>query len=199
MATNKDWLPRSHTSLYQQVVLTWNYLLAPGNRARMGFAPDSTQGVWFDTVFAPAFNDYGAAYVAWINPADRTPGIITKLEEAEAVLKAEYRKLYTGTLKDSPVVTNFDLQEMGLPKRHTGGNTPAPVATEAPDCDVDTSVPGRVTFHFYGKGEAGKKAKPAGQHGVELGWDVSEVAPSRWEDLRHSAFDTHTPLTLSFE
>jgi hypothetical protein len=28
---------------------------------------------------------------------------------------------------------------------------------------------------------------------------VSEVAPSRWEDLRHSAFDTHTPLTLSFE
>jgi hypothetical protein len=67
----------------------------------MGFAPDTPQGVWFDTVFSPAFNDYGAAYVAWINPA--------------------------------------------------------------------------------------------GQHGVELGWDVSDVAPARWEDLRHSAFDTHTP------
>jgi hypothetical protein len=164
----------------------------------MGLAPDSTQGVWFDTVFSPAFNDYGAAYVAWINPADRTPGIITKLEESEAVLKPLYRKLYTGTLKDSPVVTNFDLQEMGLPKRHTGGNTPAPVATTYPAFSLDTSVIRCLTVHFHDQ-DSTSKAKPAGQHGAEIRWAVLDAAPTVLDDLSHSSFDTRSPFTLTFD
>ncbi|MDR3133336.1 MAG: hypothetical protein LBU42_04855, partial [Prevotellaceae bacterium] len=73
MRVSHDWLRSSHADLYQQVVRTWNYVIAPGNRARMGFAADTSQGIWLDTVFTPAFNNYSAAYVAWISPADRTP------------------------------------------------------------------------------------------------------------------------------
>jgi hypothetical protein len=34
---------------------------------------------------------------------------------------------------------------------------------------------------------------------MELIWSLGDPAPARWEDFVHSAFDTHTPLTLSFE
>jgi hypothetical protein len=35
---------------------------------------------------------------------------------------------------------------------HKTTHTPAPVATAPPDCDLDTSVAGRLTFHFIVKG-----------------------------------------------
>ncbi|MDR3132461.1 MAG: hypothetical protein LBU42_00345 [Prevotellaceae bacterium] len=201
MDKKRDWLPRNHEDLYKQVVLTWNYALAPGNRARMGLAPDSPQGIWFDTVFTPAFNNYGSAYVAWSNPHERTDIIITKLEEAEAVLKPLYRILYTGTLKNSPVVTDDDLQSMGLPKRPSSSRTPSPVATTSPASHVDTGTQRRVIIYFSDQhsNEETAKAKPPGQHGAEIRWAVLDIAPVDISALTHSSFDTRSPFTLDFE
>ena len=55
--------------------------------------------------------------------------------------------------------------------------------------ELDTSIPGRVSFHYFGKGGAAYSAKPEGQHGVELAWSLGSPAPARWEDLTHSTFD----------
>ncbi|MDR1552126.1 MAG: hypothetical protein LBS69_01520, partial [Prevotellaceae bacterium] len=43
------------------------------------------------------------------------------------------------------------------------------------------------------------KAKPAGQHGAEIRWTISDTPVVDVEELIHSAFDTHTPFTLEFQ
>ncbi|MDR3133544.1 MAG: hypothetical protein LBU42_05915 [Prevotellaceae bacterium] len=197
--TAKDWLPQNHRALFEKAVLTHDYLVAPGIRADFGFGADTPLGRKFDATYLPAFEEYHSAALAYFDIVNRTPGITVRFTTAETEFKKIFRWLYSGFLRTNPLVSNDDLVKMGLPKRSSGKHTHAPVATEAPNCYMDTSVPGRVIFYFYGKDQAGKKAKPAGQHGVELGWEISDVAPARWEDLRHSTFDTHAPLTLSFE
>ena len=43
------------------------------------------------------------------------------------------------------------------------------------------------------------RAKPAGQHGAEILWAILDAPPAHLGDLVHSAFDTHSPYTLSFD
>ena len=55
MATHQDWMHSNHAGLFEQVVQTWNYIIAPGNRERMGLASGTPQGAWFDSAFTSAF------------------------------------------------------------------------------------------------------------------------------------------------
>jgi hypothetical protein len=164
----------------------------------MGFTPLNPLGRWFDIEFTPAFQDFDAAYKTWKNPLTHTPVTVKLLETAEGTFKVLFRTL-EGTLKSSPLVTAVDLEAMGLPARHSGGGTAAPVATEPPDSDVDTSVIGRLGINFFKKGHGHKRGKPAGQYGAEIRWMISDTPPARWDDLLHSDIDTHTPFTLEFE
>ena len=193
-----DWLQRNHTALKEQATRTVNYFMLPGNFVRLGFASDSPQMEWFSTVFDPAYTKFLVAYKAWEDPSERTPLKITDLDLAEKEFKPVYRLLYTGFLKTNPLVTDHDLEAMGMPKRNTK-RKPSPVAAKAPDCDIDTSVQAHVTFHFFEKDGDHKRAKPEGQHGVEIGWVISDVAPTQWSELIHSGFDTRSPFTLKFE
>ena len=199
MILHRDWLPSNHGSLYLQATKALNYISEPANRDRMGFSVGTASGDWFDLDFVVKYGLFATAYQQWLDESERTPKKTAKLQEAEEVFKPSYRQLYTGFLKDSPFVTNDDLLSMGLPKRPSGERHPSPVAAKAPDCDTDTSVPGQVAFHYYEKEGGHKRAKPAGQHGVELAWTISDAPPTRWDELAHSSFDTRTPLTLSFE
>ncbi|MDR2690825.1 MAG: hypothetical protein LBB73_00750 [Dysgonamonadaceae bacterium] len=193
-----DWMQRNHTALYNQATQTMDYMTAPGNFVRMGFAVDSPQREWFDDVFDPACTAFFSAYKAWENPSERTPLKTTDLDVAEKGFKPEYRRLYTGFLKTSPLVTDHDLEAMGMPKRSTE-RKPSQVAGKSPNCDVDTSLPAHLIFRYYEKDGDHKRAKPEGQHGVEIAWSVTEIAPTKWSELTHSSFDTHSPFTLKFE
>jgi hypothetical protein len=139
-----------------------------------------------------------AAHAATLDPATRTSVAIYDKQNARAKYEAALRKFNRYYLANNPAVTDHDLKDLGLtvPKRT---HTHAPVAAESPDCDVDTSVAGRLTFHFFEKGSSHKKAKPPGQHGAEIAWVILDAPPTRWEELIHSSFDTHPPMTLSFE
>jgi hypothetical protein len=64
---------------------------------------------------------------------------------------------------------------------------------------VDTSILAHLIIHFFKKGGSHRKGKPAGQHGAEVGWLLSDTPPLRWDELTHSAIDTNSPFTLSFE
>jgi hypothetical protein len=77
--------------------------------------------------------------------------------------------------------------------------TPAPVATTFPDSDVDSGTLRRLIINFYDAGKKKSKAKPAGQHGAEICWAISDVPVIDISELNHSVFDTHTPLTLEFQ
>ena len=138
------------------------------------------------------------AYAAVLNPATCTKGAVTEKQEARKDYETALRRLVRTYLTYNPALSDQDREDMGLPV-HKTTHTDAPIATDPPDCELDTSVPGRVSFHYFGKGSASRKAKPEGQHGAELAWSLGDPAPARWEDLVHSSFDTHTPLTLSFE
>jgi hypothetical protein len=196
--SSPDWLPKNHEALRDKGAQTFDYISQPANRNRMGFDPMGPQGRWFDIKFMPAFQNFDAAFKIWKNPETHTPIAVKALEEAEKVFKVSFRTL-GGSLKSSPLVTAADLEAMGLPARHSGGGTPAPIATEPPDSDVDTSVIGRLGINFFKKGHGHKKGKPAGQHGAEIRWMISDTPPTRWDDLLHSDIDTHTPFTLEFE
>jgi hypothetical protein len=130
--------------------------------------------------------------------ATRTPMSIQGKNVAKRVLEKHIRSVVKSYLINNPILTEEDLKMLGLPV-HKTTRTPAPVATEAPDFDINTSVVGRITIEFFEKGNSHKKAKPVGQHCVEIGWTLSDTPITRWDELTHSSVDTHTPFTLSFE
>jgi hypothetical protein len=199
MSNFTDWLKRNHEDLYKQAMQTQTYLGVPANRTRMGFGTDTSQGIWFDTEFANVFTPYDQAHALWADAANRTPLITTTFFQAEAAFIPLYRKLYNGFLRDNPLVTDVDLQGMGLPQRPSGGRHLSPVATTHPDADVDTSELRRVGIHFYESDGTHKKAKPAGQHGAEARWGLFDHPQEvHLGMLTQSTFDTHTPLTLEF-
>jgi hypothetical protein len=137
------------------------------------------------------------AYAAFLNPATRSPLIVQDKQKARKAYEKALRKFVKYYLANNPALTDHDLKDLGLTVP-SDTRTPVPVATDYPACTVDTSMVGHVTFHFYDKDGEHKRAKPEGQHGAELGWAILDAPTVEWDDLSHSAFDTHTPLTLSF-
>ncbi|MDR3184369.1 MAG: hypothetical protein LBT49_03085 [Prevotellaceae bacterium] len=192
-----DWLPSNHEALFDQGSQTWDYLIDPANRDRMGFAITTPQGAWIDGVFHPKYFAFITAFNDWRNPATRTPIKTEDLLAAEGPFKDMYRQLYTGFLRNSPFVTDSDLVAMGLPERHTGGGKPAPAPTTYVEVTVTPVGPGVIDLHFRDK-DSDHKSKPAGVHGAEIVWAILDDPPAGWEALAHSSFDTHTPLRLSF-
>jgi hypothetical protein len=191
----KDWIPTSHQELYDQVNQTQTYLM--DEMDRMGL---SGIAEWLGTEYNPKLNNLHLAYEAWENPNTRTPLIISTLKESEAAFIPVYRQLYSGYLRNNPLVTDTDLLAMGLPQR-TSGRTPSPVPSTAPAYTVKTPLAGVVELHYFDDAgeESRKYAKPKGVHGVEIRWALLEEMTEDWETLTHSSFDTATPYRLTFD
>jgi hypothetical protein len=196
MNTTHDWLPKNHEALFNQGMQTWNYLSGSVTRDRMGFGAGTPQGNWLDGAFWTKLSAFTLALNNWRNPAERTPMKTFLLEETEKAFREVYRQLYTGLMKNSPLVTDEDLLAMGLPTRHGGGGVPTPVAKTYPWTKVEMPLIRRLSVD-YGGAEA-SHAKPAGQHGMELVSVISDTKPASVDELTHSHFDTRTPMVLEF-
>jgi hypothetical protein len=118
--------------------------------------------------------------------------------DARKALEKAVRKFVKEYLTFNSNISDEERERIGLPV-HKTGRTPAPVAKDAPDADVDTSRMGRLTIVFFERGSNHKKGKPAGQHGAEIVWTISDTPPTRWDELTHSSIDTNSPFTLDFE
>jgi hypothetical protein len=200
MASSKDWVKTNHGDFNKQVTGVITYLLE--NKDRLNFGDKMLAGIWLVTQFLPTLEEYRQIFKEWQDEAQRTPAIQFALEQAEAKLKPLFRQLYTGFLKNTPFVTNDDLRNMGLPTRHIGGGKPAHIATVFPGCRVLTPIPGRLEWHYYDIEGDRHRARPEGQHGVEIAWSLADSAVPPITDassLRHSDFDTHSPFVLTFE
>ncbi|MDR0728585.1 MAG: hypothetical protein LBF19_00450 [Prevotellaceae bacterium] len=152
---------------------------------------------WLDAEVLPKKADWEAAWAAYENPETRTPAITYNKQKKREAYESVLRRLVK-VLQGDPRVTDEDLRAMGIVVPPTT-RTPARVADEAPDMDVDTSVIGRISIHFFERGSHHKKGKPAGQHCVEIAWLLSDTPPTRWEELTRSDVDTNSPYTLIFE
>jgi hypothetical protein len=194
--TKKDWQKKGHAELYLQEEMTWAYLSMAANRTRMGL--DGEISTWLDNEFNPPRIEFSTAYLAWENPATRTPIIASKLKDTEAVFMPLYRKLYSGFLRENPLVTNEDLKAMGLPERSGRHSEPSPIPTTQISATANAEPPGIIIIHYQNK-ESTSKAKPKGVHGAEIRWAILEKAPTKYEELIHSSFDTRTPFRLEFD
>ena len=192
---NKDWLSKNHHAIYDQAVQTMDYLLASGNIARMGLGGIQT---WIDASLRPAFNACVEAFVQWENPAERTSSKMASLKTAEKNFTVLYRRLYTGILKNNPLVSNADLTSMGFPERG-GDRRRTSKPKTSPACSVHLPGPGLVEFRYRnGSLTNPSRAKPYGVHGAEIAWAILDARAVDWSQLTHSIFSTASPVRLSF-
>jgi hypothetical protein len=193
----KDWIPQDHEGRYDLAVQTMTYLLVEDNLMRMGLTGFQT---WLTGTLQPAYTAFKTAFESWKNPAERTQIKAATLRGAEEAFVPLYRHLYTGMLKNNPLVTDADLAAMGLPERGSGGHHPPSVPVTSPASTVKTPGPGIVEIHFRDNSvDNPSRAKPAGVHGAEIGWAVLDTPPVNWSQLVRSSFDTASPFRLIFE
>ena len=133
-------------------------------------------------------------------PATRTKAAVKDKNLARDALEKETRQAIKEHLNFNHLVTEVDRENLGLPIYKTTRD-PSPIATTYPAGRADTSMLRRITIHFADQsdGEETAKAKPAGQHGAEIRWAISDTPIVDVEDLTHSSFDTRTPFTLEFK
>ncbi|MDR3180946.1 MAG: hypothetical protein LBT61_03340 [Prevotellaceae bacterium] len=174
--------------------LTWllnllNYIAAGGlSRFRI---PDEP----YNKVSAEAA-DFEAKLKVADEPDTRTKASVQAKTTARKLVEKDVRQFVKEFLASNSLVTDADRDNMGIPI-HSTTRHPAQVAGLPPYITVSVDGPRRLRFDF---GEASSsKVKPAGQHGVEIAWVVSDEMPASYSGLIRSSFDTHTPLILSFD
>jgi hypothetical protein len=102
---------------------------------------------WLDGLLLPEKQKWDLAWDAYVNPATRNPILIFAKKQQRKAYEKRLRVLVK-SLQSNIHVTPEDFQAMGI-AIISAGKTPSLVASEAPDADVDTSVIGRLTIHFF--------------------------------------------------
>jgi len=195
MAVKHDWVTRNHQNLCNQTKQTTLYIDNVENKIRMGL--DGSIGKWITDEFDPKYIVYTEAFNAWKDPATRTQLNIVALFAAEKAFVPLYRKLYTGMLKNNPLVTDSDLVAMGMPKRPDKHREAVPEPTGVLEVAVKTPSPGVVVFHFRVAGETGH-AKGYGIQGYELCGSIMDKEPEDWSELKQNYFTTTAALHIAF-
>jgi hypothetical protein len=136
------------------------------------------------------------AYATIGDPATRTKITVKEKQLAREDYESALRSLIRSYLTYNPVITDSDRENLELPI-HKTTRTRAPVATEPPWLKVNTNLLRYIRFDYGGTETS--KIKPAGQHGIELIWEISKERPPHVRNFTHSVFDTHTPLVLEFD
>ncbi|MDR0582193.1 MAG: hypothetical protein LBG31_04420, partial [Prevotellaceae bacterium] len=129
-------------------------------------------------------------------PATRTKTAVKDKNLARKALKKETRQAVKEHLNFNHRVTEIDRENLGLPIYKTTRDA-APVATTFPWVQVIINLIRHLHFDFGG--EETSKAKPEGQHGMELAGQIGGEKPANARALKLSYFDTHTPLVIEFE
>ena len=197
---SKSWKPTSHEGIVKMLrKFTSNF--SPELRSRAGFAAATPLGKWVDDVLYPLIARVLTCFPSWEDETKRTKHETVALARAEEEVMLPYTLMVEMT-RWNPLLTAEDLSDLGVPPRPSGSRQSSPVETNYPDCEVDTSLIAHLIFHFFPreeKGEKPRKGKPAGQHGGELKYVVSDVEITRYEDLVHSEFSTTSPITILFD
>ncbi|MDR3351224.1 MAG: hypothetical protein LBN98_06275, partial [Prevotellaceae bacterium] len=186
--SGKKFLPTNDQSFLEWVI---NFMAALLNiLPRVGFPYD----VYY------ALNDRLTVFSEKLHiaeaPATRTKAAVQEKNEARKSLEDYLRQAIAEYLTYNHLVTDADRDNLGLPI-HKKKHTPAPVAKTYPWVQVIINLIRHLRFDFGGS--EGSKAKPEGQHGMELAGRIGGEKPASVHELTLSYFDTHTPLTIDFE
>ncbi|MDR0544894.1 MAG: hypothetical protein LBG30_06100 [Odoribacteraceae bacterium] len=195
-----DWLPKAHRAFRSVAERILAFLHVKANRERVGIGENTPQGEWIDKELLPLFPPYMDAYDAWEDRAERTMLKTLALRLTETDLKKNLRPFYTGMIKGNPLVTNVDLEIMGLPlRRSSADRSPVHKADESPEIHVELLAPGRFRLYFHRAGAGIYSGKLKGQLGVEVAWMVLKAPREVFvEDLEKLLFEPSSIVKFDF-
>jgi hypothetical protein len=195
----KDWMEKNRELFHVQVNRTVSYINPTEERAKLtdfGYPPGGKIAVMITNDFLLPVSRFNARYTDWLNLDTRTKVVEVALEAAEKEARAAYRMVH-GLFKGNPLVLDEDLVVMGMPRRHSGGNTPVQPPKSIPALEIDRPSTGVVVVHFHDK-EVEHKAKPRGVHGIEFLYGILDHPPTSRDELTRGAFNTRTPHHFTF-
>jgi hypothetical protein len=187
---NGDYIPRKDADFLKWMVNMIKYLLPL--LEKLGIPPATYE------LMKSLHNDYATALAATEDSELRNHASIKIKNTARVALEKFMRKTVKQYMTFNQDLTDGERERLFLPV-HKTTRTPSPIATVAPKCLIDTSVARRLTLKFFDPSNATSKAKPPGQHGVELCYAILDQFPSDLSALIHTDFDTNSPLVLQFK
>jgi hypothetical protein len=196
MANRRDWLDKNHSRLYSRLATLHDFMSDAANRERIGFEPTSTAGIWYDTLFLPAYQAYAQIYPQWENVALRTLPITNAFKTNEKQIIALYRTFYR-KVKNDIGADNSDLEKMELPTLKPDTRRRPPKPDSLPRAEVSHSSRGCIRFTFLDSKTRG--GRPHGVAAVEIRWAILDRRPTTVSDLVHSEYITRPYTILSFD
>jgi hypothetical protein len=176
MKNTTTWNPRGHEEIIKAVREMLSGLSNSELSTLLGMGNNGALAEWKTKVLMPAISELLSAYTAWEPLDERTLKMTTRLEDAEVVV-LPLCECVAGVALWNPLVTNIQLETLGLPPRRPGEKPkPAPVMNVAPWYKlVESAI--RTVVVEYGDAESGAKRKPAGQQGAECRYLLSKTPP----------------------
>jgi hypothetical protein len=141
-------------------------------------------------------NAFQTALAQTENPATHTPITVRAKNEARDAAEAKIRLFLSAYVTYNPAVTNPDREAMELPI-HKKTHDPSPVAATFPWIAIIVNLARRLQIDF--RGSEASKAKPDGQHGMELVGQIGGEKPADQDAMPLSYFDTNSPLVIEFK
>ena len=126
------------------------------------------------------------------NRADRV-----ELKKRTAEYQAAIRTFINECIRFNSNVSEYDRQYLGLNIPDTTP-TAAPVPTTCPVLTIDSSKTARHTLHIADLEKSGT-GKPAGVKECEIWYQISDVAPAHFDDMRYAGSSSRASFVLVFD
>jgi hypothetical protein len=183
-----SFIPRPDGKFLTYVVNFMKYLFQM--LARVGFPETVYQQL------AALRNTFAEKLAIAEEPSTQTKVTVEEKNAARSQLEATLRQAIAEYLTHNHLLTDADRDALGLPI-HKKKHDPVQPATTFPWIKVSTALIRHLSFDYGGSETS--KAKPAGQHGIELAWVIADTKPADISELIHSQFDTRSPLVMEFK
>ncbi|MDR0337097.1 MAG: hypothetical protein LBI18_08405 [Planctomycetaceae bacterium] len=187
---SKDYLPRQDNAL-----LVWasNFVTSLKKISTQIQFPDDLCD-HLETLSA----DFGQKLQLAEAPDTRTKAAVQRKNDARKILERTLRQSIREYLAHNHFLTNPQRENLQLPIYKTT-RTHAPIADTYPHIQIDSGTIRRLIIYFHDQSPHKSKAKPAGQHGVEIRWMISDVPIVNLEELKNSSICTKPPFMLEFK
>ncbi|MDR1562097.1 MAG: hypothetical protein LBS54_03275 [Dysgonamonadaceae bacterium] len=141
------------------------------------------------------YNDFDEKYLISSDKATRTESAVDEKNKARKALEDRIRQDVEEYIQHNHLVTDTDRINLGLPV-YKKTRDKSPVATDYPWMRVLTHLIRHIVIEYGGSETS--RAKPEGQHGIELVYLISNDPPWDISQLTLDEFDTDPPLILEF-
>jgi hypothetical protein len=133
------------------------------------------------------------AYLVTLKP--HTPIDTDTKNHARDDMEAEARSFINEYIRNSSKVSREDKLTIGIHERRPPHHIEPPHTV--PVLEPRAGNPRQIEVPYW-DAESGGRGKPTDVHGIEVRWAILDHEPTGEEELTHSAFDTRSPLTLTF-